>query len=66
MCKLTLETFDSTLQEYLIKNVPGAKVVVAKCIGCCGNCSDSYIVLADGKKILADSREALLALLVSP
>ena len=60
LCKFTLETLDKTLEDYLKVNLPEAKVVVAKCISHCGECSTSYVVLKDGKSVKATSREALL------
>jgi uncharacterized protein YuzB (UPF0349 family) len=56
----TLETLDKTLEDYLKENLPEAKVVVAKCISNCGECSASYVVLKAGKSVRATSREALL------
>ena len=61
LCKFTLETLDKTLEDYLKANLPEAKVVVAKCINHCGECSTGYVVLRDGKPVKASSREALLA-----
>jgi len=63
LCKLTLETIDPDLENYLKANLPEAKVVVAKCIDCCGDCSTSYVALKDGKPVMAADREALLGVL---
>jgi len=35
-------------------------VLVAKCIGCYGECASTYVVLVDGDPVVAPTREKLL------
>lgn len=61
ICRLTLEEVDSSLKDYLTLQCADDQVLVAKCIGCCGECASTFVVLADGTPIVAKSREELLA-----
>jgi len=61
ICRLTLEEVDRGLRDLLSLHWPADQVLVAKCIGCCGECASTYVVLADGTPIVAKSRDELLA-----
>jgi len=65
LCQLTLEALDSNLKEYLTQNCGDDTVLVAKCIGCCGECASTYVVLLDGDPVVAPTREKLLERLKS-
>ena len=65
LCQLTLEALDSNLKEYLTQNCADDTVLVAKCIGCCGECASTYVVLLDGDPVVAPTREKLLERLQS-
>ena len=60
LCQLTLEALDGNLKEYLTQNCAEDTVLVAKCIGCCGECASTYVVLVDGDPVVAPTREKLL------
>lgn len=61
LCQLTLDAVDGSLKQRLAHEFPRASVLVAKCIGCCGECASSYAVLLDGQPLVADSSDALVA-----
>lgn len=65
LCKLTLDTLDTGLELYLKEHLNGAKVIVAKCIGCCGDCTTHYVALKDGQPVVAASKEELLQYLLA-
>ncbi|MBT9135351.1 MAG: hypothetical protein DDT34_00402 [Firmicutes bacterium] len=60
ICQLTLEAVDSSLKGFLEEQCPAGTILVAKCIGCCGECASTYVVLVDGDPVVAPNREKLL------
>lgn len=63
LCKLTLETIDKELEHHIRTVLPAAKVVLAKCIGCCGDCTTSYVALKDGQLLSGTTRDELVCAL---